>query len=525
MTFCPTALSLYISRGFSVVMNYRKIVLSGLAVAVWFGVFAHAAHDIWAASTLYSFITVLALIFCLGRSCDKLSVKFPLLFPCLAFIISGSLSLRGSYDMNTGLLELWGWGFVFLTFYLFINVTETWQDVEFFFSLAGSVVVPMGLICLWQQITTRPDQYGRWEIHGTLNNAIVLAGFVLYWILFYWRKTKMDLRYGVFLLSCFVLICLARSWWSWISLFMGYVIYYEDGIKRWVKDHKQIVAVPLALMLAILVVVLVYKLRINFGPYVGVGRLFYWYTAIRMWEHHPWKGIGLGGYATAYLFFKAGPQQNTLFSHSFPLQLLSEVGAIGMVAVIWFVMCYTQLLSKTGKLAQANSNVLTYKATLLIVLCFSLLSINLDYFLNKIMLFFVLGSTLVGNKNIRAYRIRSVWMVGSSLCLLLISPFWLKMFVASQLYTSGVQYEKYGDLTKAEKVYKDAISLDPSLADGYGALSEIYWKKYQQDHFVGTASDSIDYLSRALHFKKDIRLFQMLKHYHQQISSSPKINS
>src|SRR5205809_1215599 len=161
--------------------------------AVWFGTFAHASHDLWAASLLFLWITFLALVFCLGRCVDGRALRLPLLIPLSFFLVSVWLSCSHSYDLDTTVFEAWGWTFVVIAFYLFVNVTEKKEEGDTFFLWSGWVLLPLAAFCLWQQFTLQPlgfghweahwdflkpglalaFRYGHWEIHATLINSIV----------------------------------------------------------------------------------------------------------------------------------------------------------------------------------------------------------------------------------------------------------------------------------------------------------------------------------------------------------------
>ncbi len=79
----------------------------------------------------------------------------------------------------------------------------------------------------------------------------------------------------------------------------------------------------------------------KFGPhqselYKGSDRWEWWMAALRMAYHHPWTGIGLGAYGTAFPFFKHHPGQNSIYAHSFPIELLGETGIPGFLCLTAF---------------------------------------------------------------------------------------------------------------------------------------------------------------------------------------------
>ena len=98
-------------------------------------------------------VTLASLVFCVGRMRDPKPVKLPLFLAIALFLIACRLSLWHTYDLDTSWLEFWGWAFTVLIFYLFINVAESAADVNHFFALAGLIVIPLAVHCIWQRIS------------------------------------------------------------------------------------------------------------------------------------------------------------------------------------------------------------------------------------------------------------------------------------------------------------------------------------------------------------------------------------
>jgi len=498
---------------------YKRFVLVGLAMTVWFATFAHAAYDLWAASAVFFWLTLLFSVFCLGRCRDKISVKLPLAGPTLLFLASLILSCRHSYDLDTSKLEIWVWFFTFLSFYLLINSAENEGDLSLFFTLAGMVILPLSVICAWERLTVQPDTWGRWAIHATLISSIILAGFTLYWPLFFWYKTLENRRYLILLLPCVAVLLIVQSWWAFASIALGILLTYREPIAQLEVRHRKTTFMAIVTTLSILGWLGSYKLRTHVGPYIGVSRFFYWLSALRMWRQNAWTGVGVGGYSTAFPFFKAGQIQSTLFAHSFPLELLSETGIVGVLAAILFAWSYLKLTAKTRSSAKTGPQTRVYFMTLVVVLFFSVLSFNMEYLLNKFMLLMMIGATLT-ETDLPTYQIKPIWMVTLGLSLILISPFWINLFEASRLYLTGLSYEQQGNTVKAEQLYKDAISTDDSHADSYQALSRIYWKKYERTHSQIALANALEYLHQAIHCKNDVRYLNDLRRYTGLIGGS-----
>jgi len=491
----------------------KFLVPAGLAALVWFGALFHAAYDLWAASVVFLAGTVLVSVWTLGHLRHETPVKLPLAPAAVLFLSAVWMSSIHAVDTNTTRLEAWGWTFSIAFFYLLVNTLDT--DVEWnrFFYCAGSVMVVMAGVCLWQQSagypdtfcigevcfwekwTGHPDVWGHWEIPATLINSLVLAGFTLNAVFLFWEDAQKGRRGGIFLFcTCLFVLALARSWWSYICLLAGFAVYYQDPILSWIKMRKRVGFAVGAILLTLLAAVVVLKVRVHTGPYKGSSRYYYWYTAVRIWLAYPWTGIGLGGFATAYPYFRTPQFQSTLFVHSFPLQWLCETGILGIAGLALMVVSAWKFLAKNR----------ACQAALVAVLAFSMLSINLEYLLNKILLLILLAATL-RTENKTCIRIKPLWIGVFCISLWLMSPFWVRMFIGSQWVTTGLTEETSGHWPQAQASYQKAISIDPANAEAYAGLARIYRKAYHESHDTADLSRSQDYLQDAMRWKNDIR--------------------
>jgi O-antigen ligase len=75
-------------------------------------------------------------------------------------------------------------------------------------------------------------------------------------------------------------------------------------------------------------------------------RRLMWSSGLAIWRDHPWLGVGPGGVKRLYRQY-ARPEaikQQTSHLHNSPLQILAEVGVLGLAAWLWiwlafFVFC------------------------------------------------------------------------------------------------------------------------------------------------------------------------------------------
>gem|GEM_PF-2335099 len=487
-------------------INYERLILFGLAGLICFGAFAHAAHDLWAACIFFAVLSFCALLFCFGRILDGRMVKLPLLLPAILFLTTAWLSGIRSYDASITLLEAWGWSFSWAFFYLLLNTLHTDSDREMFFSAASVTLLPLAIICGWQQATYKPDIWGRWEIHATLNNSIVMAGFALNWLPWLIKRSLDDRKYLAPLCCAMLVLIVARSWWAYAAVSAGTLYFFRRDVAVLCKRHlKLAIALSfLAIMTALTLAAI--KLRVHEGPYLGTGRLYYWSTALNIWWSQPLSGAGAGGFAAAYPFFKTGPGQNTLFAHSFILQWTADTGWAGAAALMLLLSAATRLLSgmrpSPGYPGPERS---IYSATLVVVLFYGLININLEYLLNRVSLMALLAAEL-STGAIPEVRFKPFWGIAVSIIVLLLSPFWLGLFEGDRLYRSGVYYQTMGDGSRAERAFLASIAVNPRQSESYLAMSRIRKIEFEKTASRNALEAAGEYLNTAWRYKKDMTI-------------------
>src|SRR4051812_41585866 len=163
-------------------------------------------------------------------------------------------------------LGLAGWIFSILGFYLFMNTVAETASLNRFYAWGGAVVIPLALISVWQQTTgtpmsyglvelplqwvrpglTLPIRYGHWEIHATLINSIVLAGFVLCWLPFYVSRWKDHRWYALPIGAGLICLLLARSWLAYLMALLVYVVWHRGVLMAHIQRRPAVFLFTLA---------------------------------------------------------------------------------------------------------------------------------------------------------------------------------------------------------------------------------------------------------------------------------------
>ncbi len=476
--------------------RYRQSILAGLAACLWFSVFASAAHDLWAACLVFAFLTALSIVLVIGYYRTRQSIQLPFIGPVLLVLGAYIVSSHYSYDFVTSQFECWVWFYSFVGFYLFINCARRPAELNSFFILSSAVLVPLALLCIYHQITAPVLDIG-----ATLINSIILSGFALYWAFILWQRGFRGSN-AISLVAVMVILLLGRSWWAGFSLAIGFMYYYKDVIKAAYFKRRSTFLIFAFLSLFACGVVLFFKFSLyQKHGYPDSNRIAWWIAALKMAVQHPLIGVGLGAYSTAYPYFHAGKGLNSLYAHNFPLQLLSETGLLGIAALLWLVRVISRRMQPHR----------VYSATLITVFSYSLIHINMEYFLNKIMFLFLVVPLIKLDKT--DWKIQpGRWMVTGALGLVLLVPSWIVPWIASTHLVEGARYEESGEWSSARGSYQKATELDRAYGDAYAGLAGTYGRAYRDRPSAADLAEWRAYLTEAFRWKKSARILTELEH-------------
>jgi len=469
----------------------------------------NAAHDLWAATCLFAWISILVLLHMMWSYQSQTPLRLPLVGWVGLFLFELLFSARFSWDVNTTRTELWIWTCTAAIFFLSCNIFHHDRSRHYFLCIGPFLLVPLSIDCLYQQLTRHAlgtagqfylwglhVTYGHWEINGTLVNSVILAGFTLAWILVAYEQSQKN-KYFYIPLCCGILILLlARSWWSYFCLCLGLVYYHQDSALAFSRRHKILTRVIFTAATVISVFILYFK----FGPhqsdlYKGNDRWYWWATGVRMALEHPWTGIGLGGYSAAFPFFKFHAGQNTRYAHSFAIQILAETGIPGFICLgALFAAFFYYFSTKKHRPSSPFSHERMALATVLMLICFSSITLSMDYFLSKLMLVIFMGFALA-EIHVYEMRVTQRGILLITLAILLCIPSWELPFRASQYTVNGLQ--QMNDPESAEMSFKYALSLDPYQTDSLSALSRLNAQLYAHSRSLLDWSYSILWFNEA----------------------------
>jgi hypothetical protein len=79
-------------------------------------------------------------------------------------------------------------------------------------------------------------------------------------------------------------------------------------------------------------------LEVTDANFAVLERMAHWQAAITMWTEHPWLGVGIGNYATAYPRYALPLWPLALgHAHNYYLNIAAEAGILGLAAYLFLL--------------------------------------------------------------------------------------------------------------------------------------------------------------------------------------------
>jgi O-antigen ligase len=491
----------------------NKKIAHVFGAIVVFAALARGAHDIWAATLVYISVLLVAVVFWV-RSARSVAppVRFPLWSPLLSlcaalsvsfwFSSNPSESFLGLMDMYTAVVVLLISANVFSrpeTFAVLLGwlVPCLWfESVLVLVSVVASrnvtaftsVIASHPLLVYFLRI---PEIFDVAKM-GSLINANLLSVFVLPLTLLLglrvaeqWRRTKTVAWFWASgLLSALICLALARSLSALLALLLAGAVIGLLRHRAWQRADKKYVYAICGLVVAVMAALLIYKFSHAVDHAVdprrdNSNRLYWWLSALRMFADFPWSGVGVGNFPSAYLSYRVGGTENTLYAHGALFTILAETGLIGLAA---FAALALALVRSLRSRVTGSSPQMSYALALLAMGFFCAFNIGIEYLVNLLLIALLLGALL---SNVAAPQIKPrvsaimVAALGVGAVPFLASPFF-----SSRLSTSAYAALQADDLTTAQRQFQDAVALDARAWEPYVGLARIAAKCGAADQAV-----------------------------------------
>jgi O-antigen ligase len=192
-----------------------------------------------------------------------------------------------------------------------------------------------------------------------------------------------------------------------------------------------------------------------------ISRLGWWLAGLKMFGDHPFLGVGPGNFPSAFLAYKPGGVPNTLYAHSFPIELLAETGLAGLAGLVYFSAAWFERLRRNRDAVRPRWPFLLGAAAILI---YATINIGFEYLANLLGLALFLGVAAAPVVAARWRPTRLIAALTGTLCLTA-AAYAAVPFLSSRALVAGDGRLEAGDTASALKSYDLAIQLYPPSAE------------------------------------------------------------
>ena len=344
-----------------------------------------------------------------------------------------------------------------------------------------AVLQAVGLDCVvWSQ-SPQPQPF------STMGNPNFLAGYCVGTLPFVllnavrdrgvWRWV-MVISCGLLLVALWLTKCRGGLVGLSASVVCGIWLFRGELVGWWVR-HRRVLFVSSAAVLLISAC-LGWPLLARFGELLEIGsgkensaavRLVMWRGAFLMAMEHPLLGVGPGGYTVRFPRYRdpgyerVGVTHNTLHAHCEFLEVLADVGIVGLLAFLGFLASVAWVGVRVFRLATADERLSLGGAMLgaIAILAHSSVEVILRWPPAPFYLYQYFGLILAFDRRPDSWRIR--WPFRVLLAALLLAGTW---FLTIQPYRSelslkrGVDRQDRGEHAKAVPWFEEAIRRWPA---------------------------------------------------------------
>lgn len=331
-------------------------------------------------------------------------------------------------------------------------------------------------------------------------NVNVIAGFLalvfpLFFILIKERKnTKVYVAmmvfvlFAIFLTKCRIVILLS---------FISTIIFLLEYRKN--KVVKILIMMLIISLIAAIGYASIVKISFN-----SVGdRFIWWKTAYLIFRENIFLGCGFGNYMVLFKTFRPELVINTLFAHNIFMQLLAEIGLIGLLS---FIVLLFSFYKKFVDRIIEGQDVSFYAYITLSITSFIIINlVDYSFFVpaNMLMFFIVFSSMFyIGAEQ------RKNLKVNLYICLLIfvvVTYFISKPIIANNYYKKGIDSYVAGYYKLSIEEFEKAINCDKKNPEYYAQVSRAYfalYDKHRGEEGQVYADNAIKYLKIAINLNK-----------------------
>ncbi len=264
--------------------------------------------------------------------------RTPLDVPIILFVTAAFLSSFWGVNVKTSLIGFRTYGLILIIYLILNNVRESGRAKILVWSLiSGALVLSICTVSdrFWRLASgENPVLAGSMSEAGQLLIVIgITSGLLLY------QKGR---KARIFLIAALLIMILAEilnfKRGSWAALIFVFTV------QGWIRCKKIIPVIIVAAALLFLfqpVRERLFELKNEFSPLRG-GRLAMWETVPAILREHP-MGIGIDNTGSVMYKYNSSIESGHSHIHNTPLQILVEMGPVGLIAFTWWMAVFLKI--------------------------------------------------------------------------------------------------------------------------------------------------------------------------------------
>lgn len=271
---------------------------------------------------------------------SKSTLRTPLDFPIVIFVIIGLISIFNSLVPEQSLMVIAGFVTgILLSYYLVLaNITNEKFLKKFVLAmiLGGTIIAYFGIY--------ERSMEGMKQSYATLINPNILAGYLILIIpivsslLFYAPKGSKKALLAFSFITMVICLILTRSRAGWLALVgaMSFLVIIE-------KRKRLTIGLALVLIVAASILMPSVRTRLvtifDLNSLVNEERIYGVKSALQMIKDHPLTGIGINTFYYVYPQYQLPEaKQHLPHAHNIFLQIGAEMGLFGVVIFLWLLI-------------------------------------------------------------------------------------------------------------------------------------------------------------------------------------------
>ncbi|MFA5137811.1 MAG: O-antigen ligase family protein [Elusimicrobiota bacterium] len=459
-----------------------------LCLLLAFASFEKGGHDLWAATAIY--LASLGLgaltLFRFGWKRDSEGLALGPVLPLLGIALALTLSFLQSVNPSESFMGLADWIASMLLFWVGLHLFRSKRGTDVLLVGAAPILWIHLLIILGQKLFI---PHLRHQTPGALGNANLTAAFLVLWTAPFLARTRESWRSGPVryfwastLAALLAGILLLASHWAVLCLLLGLPWTFGKKVfQEFFHRHRRLVLGSAGAACVLFAAALLWKFGHRFdedGNPVRAGthlaRLFWWDSGLGMFWDHPWLGVGIGNYPSAYLAYKSGAVQNTLYAHSLFVSILAETGVLGALSLLFFAFRW---LRGCWAHREALSDRWPFLLGAGMFLFYGTISLSVEYLSNLLAFWLFLAAAAAPAPDKRTVPRRTALLLAATLTLVAI-PFAAAPLFASRDCVAAEDALAAGRLDDAAKGFVSAASLDPLSSDAHRGMAKTLYADY-----------------------------------------------